>query len=374
MSAVPNTQPPGTAAEAQPKVSRRRLDNDDRWMISLVVVLAAELLYFNLGISTFWGGGWGSPTSFLGDGESFLFQSMIALGVMFVIFTGDIDLSCGYMAAFSGVMMAEFHIGGMNIWAATVLAVIICGVIGLVQGLMITYFKLESLLVTLAGGFILNSAAVAWEGPVPPYGFPASYDSALGDGNVSGTIQIPNQLIIFAVLAVLATLIVHRTRFGRQLVLVGHNRSAAAYAGVRVSVTRIRAFGLSALFAAIAGVCIAANYGTARDDLGPILLLPAIACVVLGGVDIFGGSGRVPGVIIATFIIGWLTPGLLQDNVNDTWTYIAPGALLLGSLTIKGIMDRRQGISWRERFEARFGNSPGTGGITVLEPPGPGAK
>jgi ribose/xylose/arabinose/galactoside ABC-type transport system permease subunit len=360
VSAVTDTPPRGAAAGATPKVRRRRLDSDDRWMISLVILLAIELVYFNLGISTFWGGGWGSATSFLGDGESFLYTSMIALGVMFVIFAGDIDLSVGYMAAFSGVMMAEFHLGGMNIWLASVLSIAICGAIGLLQGLMITFFKLESLLVTLAGGFILNSAAVAWEGAVPPYGFPSSYDAALGSGNLSSQVQIPNQLIIFAVLALLATLIVHRTRFGRQLVLAGHNRNAAAYAGVRVSVTRIKAFVLSALFSAIAGICLAANYGTARDDLGSVLLLPAITCVVLGGVDIFGGSGRVPGVIIATFIIGWLTPGLLQNNVSDTWTSMAPGVLLLGALTIKGIMDRRQGISWRERVQTRFSGFPGT--------------
>jgi ribose/xylose/arabinose/galactoside ABC-type transport system permease subunit len=333
---------------------RRRLDTDARWMLSLVVILAGELLYFNLGISTFWAGGWGSSTSFLGYGESFLYTSIIALGVMFVIFAGDIDLSVGYMSAFAGVMMAEFHLGGMNIWLAVVLSLLICAVIGLIQGLMVTFFKLESLLVTLAGGFILNSAAVAWEGPVPPYGLPNGFDNVFGVGNLSGAIKIPNQLIWFAALAVVATLVVHRTRFGRQLVLVGHSRSAAAYAGVRVSLTRIRAFMLSATFAAFAGICVAATYSTARDDLGPTLLLTAITAVVLGGVDIFGGSGRVPGVIVATFILGWLTPGLLQDGVGDTWTYMAPGILLLASLTVKGVLDRRRGISFGDRMRARF--------------------
>ena len=138
--------------------------------------------------------------------------------------------------------------------------------------------------------------------------------------------------------------------------LVGHNRDAAAYAGVRVSVTRIRAFVLSASFAAIAGICIAATYSTARDDLGPTLLLPAITAVVLGGVDIFGGAGLVPGVIVASFILGWLTPGLLEDGVSDTWTSIAIGVLLLGSLTVKGISDRGQGRSLA-RAAARDGSA-----------------
>jgi ribose/xylose/arabinose/galactoside ABC-type transport system permease subunit len=345
-------------AETQARPRRRRFSTDTRWVLSLVAILTVELLYFNLGVSSFWGGGWGGSTSMLVDGENFLFTSMIALGVMFVIFAGDIDLSVGAMAGFASVMMAEFHIGGMNIWVAVVISLLIAAMIGLVQGLIITYFKLESLLVTLAGGFILQSAAVAWEGSVPPYGFPARFVSLLGTGNVSSTIQIPNQLVIFAVLAGIATLVVHRTRFGRQLVLVGHNRDAAGYGGVRVSVTRIRAFVLSATFAAIAGMCIAATYNTARDDLGPTLLLPAITAVVLGGVDIFGGAGLVPGVVVATFILGWLSPGLLQDGVSDTWTSIAIGVLLLGSLTVKGITDRRQGRSMRESVRARFAGAP----------------
>jgi ribose/xylose/arabinose/galactoside ABC-type transport system permease subunit len=219
--------------------------------------------------------------------------------------------------------------------------------------------------VTLAGWFILQSAAVAWEGSVPPYGFPSKFVSLLGTGTIAGT--VPNQLVVFAILALLATLIVHRTRFGRKLVLVGHNPSAAAYAGVRVSATRIRAFVLSATFAAIAGMCIAATYNTARDDLGPTLLLPAVTCVVLGGVDIFGGGGLVPGVIVASFILGWLSPGLLQDGVSDTLTAIAVGVLLLGSLTVKGITDRRQGVSLRGRLRARSGTAAPSAAPTATD-------
>jgi ribose/xylose/arabinose/galactoside ABC-type transport system permease subunit len=341
------------AADTQTRPRRgRRVGSDTRWVLSLVFILAAELVFFNLDVSSFWGGGWGSSVSMLGDGENFLFTSMIALGVMFVIFAGDIDLSVGAMSGFAGVMMAELHLGGMDIWLAVVIAVLVAALIGLIQGLIITYFKLESLLVTLAGWFILQSAALAWEGAVPPAGFPGKFKSLLGTGTVAGS--VPNQLVVFAVLALLATLIVHRTRFGRQLVLVGHNRDAAGYAGVRVSVTRLRAFVLSATFAAIAGMCIAATYNTADDNLGPTLLLPAITAVVLGGVDIFGGAGLVPGVIVASFILGWLTPGLLQDGVSDTWASIAIGVLLLGSLTVKGIADRGQGVSLRDRLRGRF--------------------
>jgi ribose/xylose/arabinose/galactoside ABC-type transport system permease subunit len=107
-------------------------------------------------------------------------------------------------------------------------------------------------------------------------------------------------------------------------------------------------------------MCIAATYSTADDNLGPTLLLPAITAVVLGGVDIFGGAGLVPGVVVASFILGWLSPGLLQDGVSDTLTSIAIGVLLLGSLTVKGITDRRQGGSLLDRLRERFSPAPPT--------------
>jgi ribose/xylose/arabinose/galactoside ABC-type transport system permease subunit len=332
---------------ARPRTGRR-LDPDQRWLAALVAILVAELIFFNLSISGFWSGS--GSSGWLGT-ETFTFISIIALGVMFVIFTGDIDLSVGALAGFAGIVMGELHLGGMNIWLAVVIALLVSAGVGALQGLIITFFKLESLLVTLAGQFILGASSVAYEGAVPPSSFPHEFVRLLGPGTVVG---IPNQLIVFAVLALISVLIVHRTRFGRQLVLVGHNRDAAAYTGVRFSLTRVRAFTLSGLFAGIAGVIIAATFNSVTDYIGTPLLLPAITAVVLGGVNIFGGGGRVAGVIIATFILGLLTIGLLDDGVGNNATSMATGALLLGALTVKGVMDRRMGLpSLGDRLRGR---------------------
>ncbi|HUB75513.1 MAG TPA: ABC transporter permease [Solirubrobacteraceae bacterium] len=334
-----------------------RLGAEQRWLLALVAILIAELLFFDLSISGFWSGS--GSSGWLGT-ETFTFTSIIALGVMFVIFTGDIDLSVGALAGFSGIVMGELNLGGMNIWLAVVIALAVSAGIGLLQGVIITAFKLESLLVTLAGQFILGASSVAYEGAVPPSSFPHGFVKLLGSGTVLG---LPNQLLIFAVLAVISVLLVHRTRFGRQLVLVGHNREAAAYTGVRVSLTRIRAFTLSGLFAGIAGVIIAATFNSVTDYIGTPLLLPAITAVVLGGVNIFGGSGRVPGVIVATFILGLLTIGLLDDGVGNNATSMATGVLLLGALTVKGVMDRRQGLpSIADRLRGRFPPATAPGG------------
>lgn len=317
-------------------------------MLSLAVLLVAEVSYFSVGVSGFWGGG----TGMLDQTEYFLDIGIMALGVAFVIFAGDIDLSCGAMASFVGIVMAEFWKQGLDIWAAAALALAIAGAIGLVQGLIITLFRLESLLVTLATQFILGSLATAIGGGYPPYGFPSTFDSVTGTGSVG---PIPAQIFIFAGIGLVSFLLVHRTGFGRSLVLLGHNRDAARYAGVDVTWTRTRAFILSALFAGIAGVVIAGTYDSVRDDLGDALLLPAITVVVLGGVDIFGGRGHVAGVLFAAFVLGFLYQGLLIAGVSQLTANMVGGIVLVVALAVKLRLEQNEGgASLRQRLQIRF--------------------
>jgi ribose/xylose/arabinose/galactoside ABC-type transport system permease subunit len=326
----------------------RRLNTEQWWMSALAALLVVELLYFSIGVQGFWGGG----TGMLDQTEYFLDIGIMAIGVGFVIFAGDIDLSCGAMASFVGIVMAELWKHGVEIWLAALIAVLIATLIGLIHGLIITMFRLESLLVTLASQFILGSLATAIGGGYPPYGFPRSFDSIAGTGNVG---PIPAQILIFAVLGFVALLLVHRTTFGRSLVLLGHNRDAARYAGVNVSWTRIRAFMLSALFAGLAGIVIAATYNSVRDDLGDSLLLPAITAVVLGGVDIFGGRGHMAGVLFATFVLGFLYQGLLIEGISQLTANMVGGGVLVVALALKiGLEQRGGGASFAQRTRLRF--------------------
>lgn len=326
----------------------RRPSRDQWWMTSLGVLLAVELAYFSIAVAGFWGGG----TGMLDQTEYFLDIGIMALGVGFVIFAGDIDLSCGAMASFVGILMAEFWKSGLDIWLAALLAIAIASAIGLLQGLIITLFRLESLLVTLATQFILGSLATAIGGGYPPYGFPHAFDSIVGTGTVG---PVPAQILIFAGIGGVSFLLVHRSAFGRSLVLLGHNRDAARYAGVNITWTRTRAFVLSALFAGIAGVVIAGTYNSVRDDLGNALLLPAITTVVLGGVDIFGGRGHLLGVVFAAFVLGFLYQGLLIAGASQLTANMVGGAVLVIALALKLQLEQgRGGASLAERLRVRF--------------------
>lgn len=326
----------------------RQPTRDQWWMGSLGLLLVVEVAYFSVAVSGFWGGG----TGMLDQSDYFLDIGIMALGVGFVIFAGDIDLSCGAMASFVGILMAEFWKQGLDIWLAVLVSLAIASVIGLLQGLIITVFRLESLLVTLATQFILGSLATAIGGGYPPYGFPHTFDTVVGTGSVG---PIPGQIFIFAGIGLVSFVLVHRSAFGRSLVLLGHNRDAARYAGVDINWTRTRAFVLSALFAGIAGVVIAATYNSVRDDLGDALLLPAITTVVLGGVDIFGGRGHLVGILFASFVLGFLYQGLLIAGASQLTANMVGGVVLVIALALKLHLERgRGGAPLMERLRVRF--------------------
>jgi ribose/xylose/arabinose/galactoside ABC-type transport system permease subunit len=319
-------------------------------VVAVVVLLVGLLAYFCLFVPDFRELG---VSGILALSEQFLFVGLIALGEALVIFAGEIDLSTGAMSSLSGIVMATLWQHGLNIWLAVVVALVAAALGGAINGLFVTRFGIYSLLVTLGTQFIFGSVATAVGGSTPPYNFPGSFVDFAGTGTVG---PIPDQLIIFAVIAAAVWLLVARTRYGRGLVLVGYNRAASRYAGVNVQRTLFTAFVLSGLLAGVAGIFVSGFYNAARDDIGDSLLLPAITVVVLGGVDIFGGRGRMSGVIIAAFLLGFLNQGLLISGQSSLAATMVEGIVLVLCLILKITLNRRAGVRLMELLRRRFGN------------------
>jgi ribose/xylose/arabinose/galactoside ABC-type transport system permease subunit len=319
-------------------------------VIAVAALLVAMLAYFCLTVPDFRGLG---ATGILALSEQFLFTGLIALGEGLVIFTGEIDLSTGAMSSLSGIVMATLWQQGLNIWLAVVVALLVAALGGAINGLLVTRFGIASLLVTLGTQFIFSSVATAVGGNAPPYNFPKSFVNFAGTGTVG---PIPDQLIAFAVIAAVVWLVVARTRYGRGLVLIGYNRAASRYSGVNVQRTLFSAFVACGLLAGVAGIFVSGFYNAARDDLGDSLLLPAITTVVLGGVDIFGGKGRMSGVIVATFLLGFLYQGLLLRGNSSLTATMVEGIVLVLCLILKIALDRRAGVRLREMLQRRFGS------------------
>jgi len=328
------------------------------WVVTVAVLLVALLAYFCLAVPDFRELG---ASGVLALCEGFLFTGLIALGEALVIFTGEIDISSGAMSSLSGIMMAALWQQGLNIWLAVVVALLISALGGAINGLFVTRFGIASLLVTLGTQFIFGSIATAVGGNSPPYNFPKSFVDFAGTGSVG---PVPDQLIGFAVIATIVWVVVARTRYGRGLVLIGYNRAASRYSGINVQRTLFSAFIASGLLAGVAGIFVSGYYNAARDDIGDSLLLPAITIVVLGGVDIFGGKGRVSGVIIGTFLLGFLFQGMLIEGNSSLTATMVGGIVLVLCLILKIALDRRAGVRLKERLQARFGSAPRAPAVT----------
>jgi len=320
------------------------------WGLTLAGLVALELIYFTLSTRHFAGHGSGM----LALTEQFSPTGVLALGIAVVILTGNIDLSAGAAASLSAVVMGVELQHGWNLVAAGIVAIAVGTAVGLFNGLVIAMLGIDSLLVTLATQFIATSLATSIGGENPPYGFSKSF-LRLGTGTIGA---IPVDLIVFAVLALAVVATVTRTAFGRSLTLIGYSRSAAEYSGITTRRTLTLVFTLSGAFAGIAGVVLAAYYNSARADTGTTLLLPAITMVVLGGVDIFGGRGRVGEVVIAVFLLGYLTQGLLIEGYSSLTATMVTGILLIAALVFKVWLGRGTGesfISAAQRLLAKRG-------------------
>jgi AI-2 transport system permease protein len=307
------------------------------WGLSLAIVLVAELIYFSLTTRQFAGHG----TGMLILTEQFAPIGILALGASLVILTGNIDLSAGATASLSAIVVGSELRHGTGMWLAIAIALGTAVGFGLFNGFAVALLGIDSLLVTLATQFIATSLATSIGGESPPYGFSDMFQR-LGTGMVG---PIPAALVLFLVLAAVTVILHSRTGFGRALTMIGYNRSAADYSGIRTRRTLIIGFAISGLFSGIAGVVLAAYYNSARDNIGTTLLLPAITCVVLGGVDIFGGKGRVAEVVVAVFVLGFLTQGLLISGRSSLTVTMITGILLIVALVVKLSLERRTGES-----------------------------
>lgn len=312
------------------------------WGSCLLLALIAELVYFTLTTRHFAGGG----TGMLDLSEMFAPTGVLALGMALVILTGSIDLSAGANASLAAVIAGLGLDKHYSMVLCVLAAIVAPTLVGLFNGLVVAILGIDSLLVTLATQFIITSTATSIAGASPPFNFPVSFQ-ALGQGAVA---DIPVDLLIFLLLGLATILIVNYTTLGRSLVLLGYSQRAAQYTGIPTRRTLTTVFTLSGACAGVTGVLLAAYYNSAQPDTGSILLLPAITIVVLGGVDIFGGKGRIGEVIVAAFVLGYLSQGMLIEGDSSLTVTMVTGLVLIGALVVKISLERNFRQSWAARM------------------------
>ena len=284
--------------------------------------------------------------------------AMLALAEMIVILSGrgGIDLSVGSIVSLTG-MIFGFAYGqwGWPLWAAVLLAPVVGGLLGAVNGFMVARLRFPALIATLATYYAYKSLAIVIneQQPIstPPiqdlYGLTSSVEIPVIGRNIP---DVPLGVFTFLLpTVVIVWLLLVRTTYGRRLFGIGTNDVAARWSGIDVAATRMRAYVAAGIVAGLVAVYVTAQFASARPDAGTSgsgLALPAITIAVLGGVAITGGIGRVSGVVLAAVLITWLNAGILlyvPGNEGTQYQLFALGVALVFAALLNSITTRRYG-------------------------------
>lgn len=300
------------------------------------------------------------------------FNAVVALGMLLVILNGGIDLSVGstvgFTAAVAGNLFKGLHLPLTDaimfpkVWVIVVLAVAVGGLVGLINGLLVARLNLAPFIVTLGMLYVargltevlLNGQNITNE----LRGQPVLHNTGFFDVFASQPLGLPLAAWVMVVLAVVFSILLTRSPFGRWLYATGGNERAAELSGVPVKRVQIGIYTLSGLCAGVVGILQMANISSSTADLGTFYELNAIAAVVIGGASLAGGRGTVRGTIIGAFVIGFLANGLVIVGVSPFWQKVITGAVIILAVAVDQIQQIVQRRGNARRAAARAAQPP----------------
>ncbi|MDG6332982.1 ABC transporter permease [Glaesserella parasuis] len=272
--------------------------------------------------------------------------ALIGIGATCVILTGGIDLSTGSVVALSGVAAATIVNAGVPVPLGMVLGILVGGICGLVNGILVTQMKLPPFIATLGMMMVARGLALYVTNAAPVSGMPESF-AALGNGALFKIVEegpnglpkvvfagIPYPVIIMIFITVLFTFALTKLKVGRYIYAIGSNEEAARLSGIKTNIVKIYAYVASGLLSGLTGVILASRLVTAQPNGGVAYELDAIASAVVGGTSLMGGVGTIPGTLIGSFIIGVLRNGLNMNGVSSFVQMIVIGLVIIVAVSL----------------------------------------
>jgi ribose/xylose/arabinose/galactoside ABC-type transport system permease subunit len=285
--------------------------------------------------------------------------SLLAIGMTFVIISGGIDLSVGSVVGITGMIAGwminkgiDLPMFGMKIYFSipviAAIVIVIGGVIGCINGIIISKFKVPPFITTLgtmniARGF---SQLISGGGTFPNLVGKEELNNMgfrfLGGGSMLG---IPTQIWIMAIFALIATYVLKKTTLGLHIYSVGGNEKAAKFSGVRVNNVKVIVYCISGVCAAMAGLIATSQLVAAHPATGEGWETNAISAAVLGGTSMSGGIGTIWGSIVGAFVIGVLADGMTMVGISEFWQKVIKGAVIILAV----ILD-----TWQNQMNAKL--------------------
>jgi ribose transport system permease protein len=258
--------------------------------------------------------------------------TIMACGVALVIITGEIDLSIGSNLALSGVCASLFLIHVADNWLLGGIAGLAVGAtVGLLNGLLTVKLRIPSFLVTLGTLSVFRGLSLIITGTSPVLVTNTAYWKVFAEGRLE-QVSMPIFWTVFVV--VVSWVLLHYGVLGRRILATGGNLAAAKYSGINTNKVKVIAFIISGVFAGLAGVIISARGHSIRPDVGQGIELDVLAAVILGGTSLFGGKGKIYGVILGSLIIGILNNGLVLLGMAPSFQLTIKGALIIAAVAL----------------------------------------
>ena len=260
--------------------------------------------------------------------------TIIGCGLTFCLVCGGNDLSAGASMALSGIIMVRLLIAGLPLWVCIILCLMMGIMTGIMNGFFIEILGVVPFVATLATQWVYRGMANVLVNGAPVYTTNIPSESVqkqfyiLGGGRMGGN-GLPYSVIITLVYAVILGIVLAKSRIGRQIYACGSNLEAAKLSGINAVKTRMFAYCISGLSAAICGILVASRLSSAQPTAGNGYEMEAIAASVLGGISILGGEGTILNTIIGALMMGVIRNGLNLNGVNSFWQQVIVGLILL---------------------------------------------
>jgi len=253
-------------------------------------------------------------------------NAILAFGMTFVIITGGIDLSVGSLLAVSGVLAAGFvkkDISG--VFVACLVGILAAGILGFINGITISTFKVPPFVITLAMMTIARGFAYVYTDGRPIVDLKEEF-LVIGRGKMFDIVPWP--IIVMLIVMGIMALLLYKTKYGRYVYALGGNEDAARVSGININKIKTTVYTVNGLLAGLAGIVLASRINSGQPQAGQSYELDAIAAVVIGGTSLSGGVGSLVGTLLGALIIGVINNSLNLLSVNQYYQMIVKGLVI----------------------------------------------
>ena len=300
----------------------------------ITLVLLIMVIIISIGSPTF-----RTTANMLSVLEQISTNGVLALGMVFVITAGEIDLSIGSLLALTSVIIGQILRETGSMFLAISISIIACSLFGFLNGFLVAKFNMFSFVVTLSTQLVIRGVGfIISQGKSLSLAHPDF--RKIGLGRIGGV--IPNSVLILLGVFIVAYFLLHWTKFGRYIYAVGGNKQAALASGVNVFWTKIWAFVIMGISSGIAGVILTSRINAAQPNIGVGYETDAIAACVIGGTSFAGGVSTIPGTLVGIVIIGIIYNGMNLLQIDSYYQTIVKGILIIGAVLLDMFLSRKR--------------------------------